>query len=126
MSADNMIRAFPFRKMTGEVVWRVMEVTLSGLPYEMCLRMSTKVRYREFLEYTGRTAAQQANGAARRFERHVGICEYGISQDDDDAEPYTMASLLQKAVEEGYDVTDLVEANDAFLARLPKSDWLPA
>ena len=124
MSADNLVRAFPFKKMTGEVVWRVMEVGLSGLPYETCENMSTKARERRFLEYSGSNARQQASAAARRVERSIGICEYGISVADGDKEPYTMETLRQEATEQGYDVASLREATDAGLARLPKLAWL--
>jgi hypothetical protein len=125
MSADNLVQALPFRKMTGEVVWRVMEVGLSGLPYETCFNLSTKVRERRFLEYSGANAAKQAAAAATRVMRAIGICEYGTSVAASDQEPYTMESLCAEAVSQGYDVSDLVEASDAYLAKLPKLAWLP-
>lgn len=123
MSADNLVQAFPFRKSTGEVVWRVMEATMSGLPYETCLYMSTRARDRRFAEFSGPQAAAQACAAARRMERKLTICEYGLSLAGRDDAPLSMEDLKQRALDEGYDAYDLEEATDEQLARLPKN-WL--
>jgi hypothetical protein len=118
MSADNLVQAFPFRKMTGEVVWFVMEVGLSGLPYETVYNLSTKPYRRNFLEYAGPDAANKAAAAAMRWERTIQICEYGTEIFDADSPPRTMEDLRKEAVEHGYSEEDVAELREA-----PASQW---
>ncbi len=122
MSADNIVVALPFQKMTGEVVWRVMECNFSGLSYEILSNMSTAARGREFIEFEGKNAAQQAAAAARRLVRSLSICEYGSSVAPSDRQPWTMEALRQRAIEDGCGIQQaamLLEAPDKHLARLP-------
>ena len=127
MSADNLVQAFPFRKKSGEVVWRVMEVTLSGLPYETCRLMSTQMYEKLFVEYSGPNAAKQAAAAATRVMRQLTICEYGTSVADASQEPFTMEDLRKQAIEGGYkedDMNELIEADDKFWVGKPLPWWL--
>lgn len=126
MSADNLVCALPFRKSTGAVVWRVAELTLSGLPLELCLMMSTAARVKRFQEFAGADAAQLAHAAARKLERSLDICEYGLSLTDANHPPHTMEQLQREAVEEGYEpqyVYALREASDEDFARMEVAFW---
>jgi hypothetical protein len=76
MSADNLIAYFPFKKKNNEIVWRVCEVTLSSLAIDIFECVVTG----KFEEYEGRNAENAALAAARRIERKIQICEYGISK----------------------------------------------
>ena len=130
MSADNIVMALPFRKMTDKVVWRVMECNFSGLSYEILLNMSTKTHTRNFLEFEGKNAGQQASAAARRLVRELPICEYGSSVYDLSHEPFTMADLREMAVVESgasiEDVSSMLEAPDSHWARLSLNPGLRA
>lgn len=126
MSADNLVQAIPFRKMTGEVVWRVAELQLSGLPWDLVHMMSTQARLKTFLEFEGLDAAKQAHAAALRVARSLPVCEYGVSCADESTEPYTMAKLQQEAVEQGYNaeaVYSLREATDEDFGRMEVAYW---
>lgn len=127
MSADNLVRALPFKKMTGQVVWRVLEVRLSGLPFELCHAMSTESRLKSFVEFEGPDAAKQARAAARRIARALPVCEYGTDVDDADQTPYTMEDLRAEAVKSGYDaqrVYQLREASDEDFADKEVEYWV--
>lgn len=114
MSADNLVQAFHFKKKTGQEVWRVMEVTMSGFPMETVLYMSTKMYDKRFIEFSGPNAAKQAAAAATRAMRKLPICEYGTSVSSAQEPALTMAQLCEQAREAGYDVYDLEEADDNF------------
>ena len=126
MSADNLVRALPFRKMSGQVVRRVAEVRLSGLSWELCFIMSTQSRTKQFLEFEGFTAAKQAHAAAWQVARRLPVCEYGVSVDPEGQEPYTMDKLKREAVEQGYDAEDVYamrEATDDDFAHMGVAYW---
>lgn len=127
MSADNLVRALPFKKMTGQVVWRVLEVGLSGLPFELVYAMSTEARLKKFVEFDGPDAAKQARAAARRIARALPVCEYGTDVDDADQTPYTMEDLQAEAVKSGYEaqrVYELREASDEDFADKEVEYWV--
>ena len=124
MSADNLVRAFPFRKMTGESVWLVMEVGFSGMPYEICYNLSTKPHRKNFLEYEGPDAAKKAHAAALRWMRSLDICEYGTDIADSNTEPFTMEALRKVCVDEGYSLEQVAELREApaqHWAKLPQN-----
>lgn len=124
MSAKNIILGFPFKKMSGQVVWRVMKVDVSEVDYAKCYKMSTKVYQRDFLEYAGSNAWQRANDVATLLERYLTICEYGIEIAHRKQKPITMKTLREELIEQEYDAYDLWEASDTMLNHLPMSDWL--
>ena len=113
MSADNLVYALPFRKMSGEVVWRVAEVFLSGLAWDICHCMSTSARSNAFKEFKGVDAAKQAHKYAHSFARSLPICEYGTSISPESQEPFTMTRLQQDAVEQGYDAEAVYALREA-------------
>lgn len=126
MSADNLVYALPFKKMTGEVVWRVAQVWMSSLPWDLCYMMSDQSRRKSFQEFSGEEAAQQAYAAAIRMERNLPVCEYGLSLVEATHEPLTMAHLQEQAVEGGYDAQDvyaLREASDDDFAHKEIEYW---
>lgn len=126
MSADNLVYALPFQKMTGQVVWRVLEVRLSSLAWELCYAMSTEARYKQFQEFEGPQAAQEAYAAARRLQIKLPVCEYGATLLPAQHEPLTMATLQRDAVEQGFDPNDvyaLREASDDELAQKELDAW---
>lgn len=75
MSADNLVYALPYKKLTGEIVWRVAQVYLSGLTWDLCYMMSTTSRVKRFQEFAGPEAARQAHAAAYELERRLPVCE---------------------------------------------------
>lgn len=126
MSADNLVYALPFKKMTGAVVWRVGEVFLSGLGWDLCHMMSVQSRSKRFQEFSGPDAARQAHAAAVQLARRLPVCEYGVTALDESHEPLTMRQLQQRAIEDGYredDVWQLREATDDDFANKEIEYW---
>ena len=126
MSADNLVYALPFQKMTGEVVWRVAEVFLSSLPWDLCHLMSTESRIKQFQEFDGPDAGRQAHAAALRIARKLPVCEYGTTLVDLDHAPFPLAQLQEDAVRAGYKadaVYALREASDEELAHKEIAYW---
>lgn len=126
MSADNLVYALPFKKMTGQVVWRVLQVHLSSLPWDLCYAMSAECRQKLFQEFEGQHGAQEAYAAARRLEDTLPVCEYGATLLPAHHEPLSMAQLQKDAVTEGYDanrVYALREASDEELAQKELDCW---
>lgn len=125
MSADNLVYALPFQKATGESVWRVLEVQLSSLPWDLVYAMSSEGYVRQFQEFRGENAKCAAIAAARKLERELPICEYGLTIEDPE-QPLTMAQLQQAAVESGYPeerVFALREASDEELSDREAPYW---
>lgn len=119
MSADNLVRAFRFKKADGTTVWRVADLSLSNLQWELCAIASTEAHERRFLEFSGPLAEQSAAAAAYDIERRLGICEYGVEVDGPGDEVQTMSSLQQSAIAAGYAVDAIYALREA-----PDAHWV--
>lgn len=119
MSADNLVRAFRFKKADGTTVWRVAELSLSDLQWELCAIASTDASERRFLEFSGPLAEQSATRAAYDIERRLGICEYGVEVDGPGDKVQTMSSLQQSAIAAGYPADAIYALREA-----PDAHWV--
>lgn len=121
-----MIYAMPFRRMDGEVVWRVFEAFMSSLEWDKCHAMSQMAGSRKFTEFTGAEAESKAKAMARRVARQIPVCEYGACVDEQPGDAKTMDELKQAAIRSGYRdeaVSQLREATEDELAHMEVEYW---
>lgn len=105
MSADNMVYALPFQAEGAERVWRVLEVRLSGIEYELFEKMVASKDSEAFKEFAGPNSYTEALLAAHEWERKLDVCEYGVSAAAPDSLPMTLKILREQAEEAGYDMS---------------------
>lgn len=122
MSADNFIEIVKFKKPDGQVVFRVLEATMSHESFAVVYAMSTKAQKRLYLEFSGPNAEREAMAMA---ERMADACsaEYGSSYRRLFCEPQTFQDLLNEASAEWHEVSDFVELTPDAYQALPNS-WL--
>lgn len=126
MSADNLMYAMPFKRMDGQVAWRVFEAFLSSLPWDKVIAMSVQSGRRKFLEFSGEDAEAKATATAERVARQLPICEYGACISGPDEGCKTMRDLQDDAIAAGYSedvVNSLREASDVELDRMEVEYW---
>lgn len=122
MSADNFIEIVKFKRPDGQVVFRVLEATMSHETFAIVYAMSTKAQQRLYLEFSGPHAEREAMKMAERMDDACAT-EYGPSYRRLSGEPRTFQDLLDEASAEWHEVSDFVELTPEAYQALPNS-WL--